>query len=385
MPLPEPPLTSTWADRWEQRFGPWGTALLVGVLTQLLSFLCYSHFWNNLDASISRLGRSYAPLCEDPWRTEMIAEPQIRHRLLAPVLAWLVGLRGMEGVAIPILAITAIGVILYRLLRDRGLPANLAVVTTLLLGTTPVIITSQAWLGCVDSLGYLGIALCLYCRRIWPLGLIMFVTMLGEERAITAAPLILLWHFTQEEPGSRRWINAILRAAHLVASLGLWYIYFQWIKATYIEPYIATAPANIQEEYAWTRRVFRGEALRQQFLTVPSGVYYAFRAAYLLPILLVLLWWPRRWWEAALAVLAFGLGLIPAILVFDVTRATAYTFPFILLAVVHLYRAGSQWTAYAVLGCCLVNFLTPAYMTTGRFHAWVVPLPVYLIKLVLGL
>ena len=108
-------------ERWEQRFGLWGTALFVGVLTQALSFLCYAHFWNNLDASISRLGQSYAPLCENPWRTELIAEPQIRHRMLAPVLAWLVGLRGMQGVAVPIFAITALGVILYRLLRDRGL------------------------------------------------------------------------------------------------------------------------------------------------------------------------------------------------------------------------------------------------------------------------
>src|SRR5438874_1520500 len=82
-------------DGWRR----WGQALLLALIVQAGSFMLYSPaLW--APPSL-RFQKVYEPLSQDPWRKDLTAEPQVRHRLLGPLFAHYLGLHGLAAMIPP--------------------------------------------------------------------------------------------------------------------------------------------------------------------------------------------------------------------------------------------------------------------------------------------
>jgi hypothetical protein len=348
----------------EARSGRFAVAIGLAIACQACSLFLYSPPFGDLQP---RLWGSYGPLCADPFTRSPIWEAQTRHRILAPLIAYGLGLRGTSGAAVPVLANTAFLALLYILLR-RSLPAGRAAMSVLLMATTLVVITSQTWLGYPDSLGHLGLLICLSTRPIWPLIPCLLLMMLAEERSLVAAPLIVLWHFLREPP-DERWSRAVLRSISVIAALALWLMAYQWMKEAFLIRFTA------QDAHIGLG------VIQANIFAIPGGYYYALRSAWLLPIMLATVWWRRRPIQLGAFLAATAVALIAVLIVDDLSRAMAFSFPAVLIALVELERQEGQALGYWLRAALFLNLFTPQYQVLG-FRGFYVywPMPFALVK-----
>jgi hypothetical protein len=369
---------TTWDTRiagWEGRFGRAGTAVAVALVVQATSFFFYSHHFRPLYKFNERLTESYGPLCADPFTHAPIGEPQVRHRILGPLIAYAVGLRGVSGVAVLPAAVTVFLILLYLFAR-RWLPPASAVGAVLLMATTPVVIFSQTGLGYPDVLGHIALLLCLMTATAWPVVPILFLGMLGDERCAAAFPLVVLWHFWAD-PREVRWRRAVARVVAAAVAVAAWVAVYRWIQLEFVGP-------SGGDNRSFAQTVLSGHWLKEGLPFVPLGMYFALRAAWLFPAMFTVVWWAGRapiatrvgvlaaYWAAV------GVALGQGVLVVDVSRCVALCWPGVIIALRHLYHempvAARHWLAAAVV----LNLFTPNYNVFGRFIQPIMPLPIAL-------
>jgi hypothetical protein len=357
--------------RLEERTGKIGAAILVAVAIQATSFFLYAPpfggvFLHRLVGGVflHRLHHTYIPLCKDPFTRSPVGEPYVRHRILAPLIAYSIGLRGVSGAAVPVVAITLMLGFLYGLLR-RDLPPDHAAMGVFLLGTTLAVITSQTWLGYADSLGHLGVVVCLLLGSILPLAPIMLLAMLSEERAAVAIPLIVFWHFLRESQ-EVRWRKAAWRCVVLSASFGLWVVCFLAMKRAFA----------IQ----WPQGFVVGlPFIKEQLTSIPAGAFYALRGAWILPIMLAAYWWRRRMLMLAAFLAAILLALGPCIGTGDTSRSMAFAFPAVVIALSELHKEDSARCRLLLETALLLNIVTAQYQVVVNHFSLYVPLPLWFI------
>jgi hypothetical protein len=344
----------------EAKAGWLRTALTVALVVQAAGVLLYF-------APIKQPPRwreSFGVLCADPFTTAPIGEPSTRHRILAPLIAYALGLRGPQGVVVLFFANFAFLVLLYRLMR-RHLAAGQAARAVGLLGTTLVVLSSQTMLGYPDSLGHLAILGCLYIRSPWPLVPMLVLGLLGEERCILATPLVLVWHYL-EDPPERRWPRLVARGLSIAVAFGAWLLLRMWMHRAFH----VVLP---DYEFIGRRILFR------QYTAIPAAYYFALRAAWL-PVFLVVVDWRGR----VPLLLAYGaailVALVPGMFVMDTSRSMAFAYPAVLIALVELSRRDRARLWGVLDSALLLNLFTPQYnvVLTIYFPLW--PLPLALIE-----
>lgn len=356
---------SVFLERLDARLGPWGAAFALALAAQGISFFLYSHpFEFGPD---HRWSWTFKYLSEDPFTSKEIGDPWLRHRLLGPALAYLLGLRHGAGFLVWIAANPVQLAIAYVIVRRRLSPVPSAL-TVLLLATTLVVITSQTWIGFSDSLAYLGIMVCLV--RGWPalLGAFMFLGMLADERIVAAIPLILLWHALEDRP-EERFRKILFRGTAFAMAVGLWVLYFLWMRRFFPVP---------ADAYVSMKSILTGEYILKHAHYIhafPGGIYFALRSAWLLPLMLMLRWAQERN-SAGLVLLICILAVIgEAGLGEDTSRIGAMAYPAVLLAVVRLGRRNEAQAVQLLTSALALNVFTPQYQVVGSFKMlW--PLPV---------
>jgi hypothetical protein len=223
----------------ERRFGRLPAACILAVAVQLISLSLYAPaLWMPMPL---RYIRMYEPLVEDPWRTDAHAEPAVRHRLLGPVIAHYLGLRGIWSTIPQWLGVTGFLATLYCLLR-RDLDASASFRVVLLIGTTLAVITSQTWMGFQEGIGHFAIVLCLWFGRAWAVIPLLFLGMLAEERTAAAVPFLVCWQFIFAK--QQRWVRAIVWGLAGLVTVALWFIYLKWVHTQFL-------PAGILEQSDW--------------------------------------------------------------------------------------------------------------------------------------
>ena len=348
--------------RLEARSGVWAAAFVVGLVVQLASLVLY--FPRHIP---DRLAFTYAPLCAQPFTHEAVHEPGIRGRILGPLMAYAVGLRGPSGAAIPFAANLPMLACAYVLIRRRSDPGT-ALLSTALLSTTLATITSQTWLGYSDSLANLALIACLLVRSPIALGGLLLTGMFADERIAAAVPLVLLWHHIED---GGHWRATITRAAALGVAVGLWWAGNAWLLATF-----AHDPQGFNQ---LAGQALRGDFLRHHLRNLPVGIFYAFRWAWLLPITLGWHWLGQRNFgrlAVLLGTMAACAGL--AGLVLDMSRVMSVTFPALLLAVACFSASWPELNRLGLLVLLLANVATPAGQVIGTEIVTLTPLPLSL-------
>lgn len=354
----------------------WGQALLIALLVQTGSFLLYSPaLWNPPSL---RFTDQYAPLAENPWRSDLEFNPQGRHRILGPVIAHYLGLRGLWAEVPPIAANTFFLAVALLILQ-RLTAWRTSVVLLALLATTQTVVSSQTWIGFQDSFGHLAIAICLLVGRPWLALPVIILGMLGDERCATALPFVILWHFVVAE--ERPYLRASLWTIAGLAAVAIWFGLFKWIQSTFV-PETAKAALNWNEVVS-----FRYLAINLNY--IPLGMYEAFRAAWILPIMMVpLLVRQRRWLVLAGFLLALAICVIQASLVADISRCCAFGWPGLFIAIYFLSKYQPVVLDQVSKFALVLNVFTPSYQIIGgeplRSPQLYWPFPLALLRLFSG-
>jgi hypothetical protein len=357
-------------ERVEARYGELASALLVAFFAEAISFLFASTMTDYFRERFT--GLSANPFARGPVG---IPFPEHRLRILGPVVAWAIGLRGYAGIFVPVAFNIPLLALLYTVVRRRT-TQPLAATLTLLLATTHLTMTSRTLLGYHDTMVFLCAAAAMVCRSTPLGGLFFLLGMFGDPRVVLMVPMMFVWRLTQTD-AERPVRDAVTRAG----------VYFALAAGFAVASRFLLALLDYQSEAGReTARYISGDFLRQM---MPSylhlSAFLSFKAGWLLVFLGVWLWAARR---PMAAVILFGNMLLifaAGLLVLDFSRALTFCFPIAVLGAIELYRVSPRLALPVVGVCYLVNLITPFYqgMTKGL---WIqsYPLPVDDILWLLG-
>jgi hypothetical protein len=345
----------------DQRYGSWAAAFLVGLTAELLSFCVASSFYTGI------LLYRYMPLVPNPFAPgDLGLLPEHRMRILGPTIAWLLGVRGVAAATIPAMANVPILMLLYRMARSlTGVPTSILV--SVLMATTHLTMSSRTLLGYSDSLVFLLILGAMASRSIGFGGLCLFLAGFGDQRAVFAIPLVLVWHAWRTDREGEAFRMFFLRG------LGYGLAVVAWAAASLYVAHVIQF--HQQSSAAYKEFIF----LRNFTLQKPGYLHLSysmtFKAAWIFPLVLIWLWAAKRPWLTLVTVGSLLLILAQSILVHDVSRGVAHCFPAVIMGMLVLAERCPE-RAFDIIGTCtLVNFITPFYQGT-RSGLWVVSYPI---------
>lgn len=350
----------------ELRFGVYATALFVALAVELFSFLLISRLTLNYH-SFSR----FVWVSENPFGLIPDALPEHRHRVLGPLIAYVLHLRGLSSLVVPLVANLALEAGSYVWLRRQRVRADCAWLAVLVLGTTLVVASNRIVLGFQDSLAAIGLLLMLASHNPALSAGFLLVFMFADERIVTGVPLVLFWRFMQR-PRGQALGDFILRAAcyGVAAAIALGLIH--WIRAH-------TGVLEGATEHL--RSTLEFGLFREQIDALGLGYFLALRGAWLLPAL-ALLWLARRSTREAVL---FGAGILLALpaasLIADVSRVAALcVVPALYISVALLSRDSQPTLRRTLIYALAINVLCPCIHTTGRVYTAAYALPFQLLR-----
>lgn len=365
-------LTEVWASgRW------WTSRVVVGTLLILFFLSCpsYEAYEGNRGvgtwkAVMMKADNLTYNLLNDFGPTSNAS--RVNFRLLMPALARVTGmgpagLLVVQGIA-GVLLLFLVAALAYRETSSR----TVAALVTLMTGSTFAGTTSFVeHRGVFDGVSICLMLGCMYFSNPALIALFLFAAGWNDERALLAAPLIVVYRLVQGRDG---------RAFHFAS----------FFSSPLIGLYLGGALHLVSRWYYLTQYAiphrFDGNGIRvllNQINMIPMGLWTAFEGGWLLlPLALLILYRQRQYVVAILFVLALSGLLLVSLSVVDVSRTTAYCLPAVFVCLALLSRTESPDTVWR-LCCvaCLISLLWPAYYVGGKSSIWwQYPLPLQILR-----
>lgn len=299
-------------------------------------------------------GAEYAALSQAPFGTEQGAA--MRNRILAPLVGWLVHLRGAHFVWVPWSFLVGFLALVNVWARRLGAGSTLAVVTTVCVAFSGSTMLSLIAPGYVDAVSFflIGVAFMQVHRKLLSTACLALAVMNHEVSAFMA-PAWLLYG----APSERQFPWFRERLVLLVALLLPYATYRWWVtlhdaKALSLNYYFA--PQNLKD------------CLGVGLVGWITGIFAVFRLHWLV-VLFVLISDRKAFNTRRLGWNLVLLASLCATLVvaYDSTRLFSFAFPLLVIGSVEL---GRRWGANRAITIMLIiwglNFLIPPYTTTGE-------------------
>lgn len=330
--------------RLEDRKGVLASAFVVAVTAELISFFVASTMTGYYSARFTGLSADPFAHGDVP-----IPYPEHRLRLLGPLLAWGLGIKGGLGTFIPPAFNVPLLMVVYHVLRRR-VPLNLTIVATLLMATTQVTMTSRTLLGYHDSMVFFFLLLAMVSPSLPGCLAAFSLALLGDPRAAVCIPIMAVWTALESRQG---WRAAGLRLLSL-AILTVGFVVWSKLMLESLD-YGGQASERVAT-------YLDGRYLKNiDFYFLPLSIGMTFKSGWLFAVAPIWLWLGRRPWPA-LGLLVNLLAIVAAgILVHDVSRALAFAFPFVLLGTILTYRAAPRYAVPMMSTCYIINIFTPFY------------------------
>lgn len=343
----------------------WTRAIVVALLAQVVSFFLFSHaFWMPVNPRFIYL---YEPLSHNPWTNEIGMESQVRHRILGPVIAYYLGLRGNSSGIVPVLGGTLMLVFSFLVIR-RVSNDEWATWSSFLIATTQTVISSQTWFGYQDALGGAGVAACFLVRRSWLGAICLFLGMLAEERCAAAIPFIVIWHFDNDEPD--RWKRGLLWLIWLAAAAALWVLFYFYARSHFL-------PVEQMLKHDLGGTSYR--LLINNFSFLPIGFFQSIRGGWIIIGYALYLMFGRKNYLVGLGcILGIAGCLLQAGLVGDISRSASVIWPMMLIAVREMTRQPLDNALTVMKVAVVLNLLSPCYQLIGQEVKYYYPLPISL-------
>jgi len=338
------------------RRGRLGVALLVGTCATLASLFWYFNPTDLLYHPPARLD-DFARQCAAPLTRDLV-EPIIAYRIVTPIIAWLLGLRGVSGFVVQYLAlIGALAVIHVVVRQQRGTAAG--VLAAAAVASTFAAIWPLGYPGYPDAVTHLFVALALL--PLGPAALMLCLTLaaLNDERALMAFPLVALWHWTIGPRDARK----LLTVGGALVVAGANYLFLRHaLTVGWIGPGI-TPP----EEYAKMQSfVERFTPYNSNWPTFLWNVFCGFRWLWVLPFLAALSAPKHLPRYVAWLLLAYTLAAaLPTLVVEDVSRSIGFLFPALLLALLFVSDMPLRLRRTLVVSLLALQLLTPVIYWVG--------------------
>jgi hypothetical protein len=293
--------------------------LTLGTIVSLALVACFlAARWNVLLTDPEPVfewyrGLNFVQQCEDPWAPGV--DPSLRARLLPPLFAKALGLKGYA-----VFAIAWVGavVLVFQTLRwaEVALKSRLAALAfAVCVSTTSAVVVPMHWLGINDAWVWLGLLAVVFARASWTVPLACLLCPWIDERFLFALPLAV-WCRTRLD-GTGFWKRAIRTGTWLVPFLVLRIILHATTDEGASAHYLAVAYAEMSLARNWA----------------PLGWWMGLRAVWVLAVIALIDAAHKRCAVRELAFVMAAVG-VTTFLAHDYSRSVALLLPWIALGAV---------------------------------------------------
>lgn len=351
----------------EEKFGIYITSLIVAFVLLSIAAIYVTPALEPM-----QLGRGYATLSINPF--DFSDQNYLRYRILTPLLAYCVGLRGSLYIIFPmIIAWLFISAIYYQLRKKEGLLESL-LIAMLICFSSPVLFLLH-YQGYTDITSYLLIFLIIvFIKRPFICMIILSLLILNHASNLFAIPFLFFFFY----------INSAKKLKSIF--IGVVGIVFALIPFLLYRNYIAKF-SGIEYDFEMYQSQIIGN-----IKTVAShfyvGFFYAFKLFWILPLLAFYYYWKERNIEKMfLLVIIVACSMAQVLLGSDTSRFIGSAFPVILFAAIELREQwGIQLFIKRISYLILFNFLIPQYYVGQAVMIRFYPLPSSLIlKYIFGI
>jgi hypothetical protein len=351
----------------EKKWGVTLTALAVGFI-----LLAAASIWvaPRLSTAPGSLGSEYQALSDHPF--DFSRNSKLQYRILTPLCAHVLGLRGALFPAFPLLMAGVLLATVYTRFRKENSPSVSAAAAAMIAFSVPVL-SSFDFAGYPDTLSYLLIWLCLATDNL-VLQCVIFALALFNHDNIAFAFPFLAW---------RPWTHETLRRVALRAGLFL----LMFVPALFYRHYVNehTSPLYTPGYYLDKHAIVQNVKIVARYAEL--GIFEAFRLFWILP-LAALCWLTRerRWNEAGWIVLVFVCTCLQLVLAFDTSRYMGLAFPCVLYSVRFLQGHYEEPQCGKILWLLFAaNFLIPVYFIWEYHVSFHLPWPIILLLKLFGI
>jgi len=352
--------------RLEKRWGIPLTGLAIGVVLFLAATVLVAPRLTTVGGA--GLSPEFQNLSEEPFNFSR--NSPLQYRILTPLLAHVLMLRGRLYPVFPLLIGVALLATVYVHFRKSSSPMTSAAAAAMMAFSMPLL-SSFFCAGYPDAVSYLLIWICLTATSL-PLQCTAFALMLLNHESTAFAFPFLAYRPWNQEPIRK----TVLRAVLLLA---------MFIPLVAYRKYVDLHSAPLLGAGYYLNVAAIADNVKKVAHFAALGLFEAFRLFwYVVLFALLVLVRSRKIGEAAWLILVVGCACLPLVLACDTGRFTALAFPAVLLSIKvlgsHFDKATlekSLWLLFAA------NFFVPVYFTWERQSAFLLPWPIlFLLKLV---
>jgi hypothetical protein len=364
-------------SRFLEGMGDFQAAMLVGLFAWAVSTFFYAPpFWLSLGGGGHPPSRidDFIKLCQNPLRPDV--DPLLAYRRFTPVVAWLLGLRGISGVILQYAAIPATLALIYHVAARRS-DRLLALFITLGIACTYAIIWTNTMPGYPDSVTELTAAFILLSPNPVLAAGMAFAGILNDERFAVMAPFLVLWHSGMGSPGAmfrRTWQLVLGLAVGLAGAMAVRHA----MAVGWIGPGIPR-PHEYRDFHSETASLTPMLGRRNFLLNIPLG----FRAMWSVPVLFLVCKTPASPFAKVLFFISLAGTVLATAIAADVARNIGFLYPALLIAACWCYRDEPQLTLKVCLFSLAACLLLPAFYYPGAVQ-WQRPLPLSLLRAATG-
>ena len=351
----------------EKRYGIALVAIIIGSVLFLIATIFVAP---RITVIPHTLSSDYQQLSVRPF--DFSQNNNVQYRILAPLLAHILFLRGALFPLFPLLMAIALIATVYWYFRASTSPLTSLAAAGIIAFSGPVL-NSFEFVGFPDTLAYLLFWVCLISNNLAVQSLTFGLALFNHDNALFALPF-LLWRPWTHESVRKTALRIILFLLMFVPVL----VYRRYVDAHASPRLNPSFYLNINSIVENLKIVARYAAL---------GGFEAFRLFWFL--LLAAFWLlvrSRRWAEAGWLVLVVFSACAQLILAFDISRYVALAFPAILYSVRFLRSCYDEakyekilWSLFAA------NFLVPVYFIWEYHVGFHLPWPVILLLKMAGM
>ena len=296
------------------------------------------------------LGKFYAELAFSPF--DPAPGNPVALRILAPLVSYLVGLRGQYILYTNLIAVIVLVAAVYLWFRASGHGPWRALVGTSTMAFSTVVLTTLHYGGYPDTFTYLFVFFSWCASALpWASCLLLLLAFLSHEAAVFLAPWLLVVLARRQAPDAGRWLRS---TAWIVATVAV-FMGLRWLLGRihpgteyslryYLDPLL-------QDPLHWFR-----ESERYRWL----GVLSAFNLFWIFPLLAAArMVRQREWAEAATLLLPIPLALAQLFVAYDVTRIATLAFMAVLLGVADLLKTNAFAARWWVPWLVVANWFIP--------------------------
>lgn len=354
----------------ERKYGRTKTAFLVALFTLIISAI-----YCRPSLTAQSHGVYYAELSRNPWSPNPYP-----HRILTPLIAYLIGLRGNSTLLFNVLLLLIFLALIHGSSR-KVLPARTTFLLTLCISLSMPVLFTLYYGGYTDIASYFLLFLTIISVEnpvlLWFLYLL---NLFNRESMVFFLPLLFYLRLYQVRkiekatPGTRTLLLDLALATMFTASYGVFYLYVMETRLPQQSLHFYLSPLS-SDPLFW---------IKQVALAYPIGVFSVFKLLWLIPAYAFIeCFRVRDLHRMTLIALPVLLASAQSFIALDTSRMLSYAFPSFIWSFKFLYEKHKRNVTlfeHSVIMLLTLNLLVPELYVTSNHISIMTSLPMKMLQ-----